>query len=260
MSDYETIVYEVNADGLARLTLNRPQERNALSARMVREVQDALTQAHRDPTIRVLLLGANGKAFCPGIGFEKGQGRGPKRPSAVRVASSIPHLLHGAPMLTIAAVNGACAGVGLALACACDLRVASRAAVFRSAFLSVGLAGDMGLPWLLTRIVGAARAREISFLDAKLTADQALHMGLVTQVFDEEAFSSEVDRLTTRLIEGPPLAMRALKAHYLAAARLSFEDFLDVEFQRHFHLGATRDFEEGWKALAERRPPRFTGS
>lgn len=258
MSNYQTILFVIGDDGAARLTLNRPDEHNLMTPTMMREVQDALTRVHRDRALRVLVLGANGKTFCPGIGHEKGSGKIPKRVAVIPIDASIPRLLYTAPIPTIAAINGACAGVGLGLACACDLRVCTPTAIFRSAFLSVGLAGDMGVPWLLSRIVGTSRAKEISFLDKKVVAEEALQIGLVSQVFNADNFELEVNKLASRLAHGPQLATRALKSHYLSAERMGFEDFIDLEFQRHFHLAATDDFKEGWQALVERRLPVFS--
>jgi 2-(1,2-epoxy-1,2-dihydrophenyl)acetyl-CoA isomerase len=149
--------------------------------------------------------------------------------------------------------------VGLGLACACDFRLSTDRAVFRSAFLSVGLAGDMGLPWLLTRLVGPGPARRISLLDERIPATEALQLGLVDHVVGDDDLLPAATDLARRLAAGPPLATRALKGHLLAAERLDFDDFLDLEFQRHFVLAGTDDFREGWRALAERRPPRFIG-
>ncbi len=258
MDKYETIQFAVEDSGVARLTLNRPDEHNLMTPTMMREVQDALSRVHRVRNISVLVLGANGKTFCPGIGRDKDSSSIPKRVAVIPIDATIPRLLYSAPIPTIAAVNGACAGVGLGLASACDLRVCTQNAIFRSAFLSVGLAGDMGLPWLLSRILGTARAKEISFLDKKVTAEEALQIGLVSQVFSAEDFNLEVNKLASRLAQGPQLATRALKSHYLSAERMGFEDFIDLEFQRHFHLAATEDFKEGWQALVERRPPVFS--
>jgi len=258
MNNYESIEFETRDTGIARLRLNRPDAHNLMTPTMMREVQDALSRVHRDRTLRVLILAANGRSFCPGVAREKGASSLPKRVAVIPIDATIPRLLYTAPIPTIAAVNGACAGVGLGLACACDLRICTPDAVFRSAFLSVGLAGDMGLPWLLSRILGTAKAREISFLDKRVSADEALRIGLVSHLFDSSDFAEEVEKIAIQLADGPPLATRALKSHYLAAERMGFEDFIDLEFQRHFHLAETDDFKEGWQALAERRKPAFS--
>jgi 2-(1,2-epoxy-1,2-dihydrophenyl)acetyl-CoA isomerase len=233
-----------------------------MTAEMGREIRDALAEAGRRDDLRVLVLTGAGRSFCPGADIKhfNAEGSPDAGLSSPAVAdTSTPSLLHELPIPTIAAVNGPCAGAGFGLACACDLRVASRSAVFRSAFLSVGVAGDMGVPWSLPRLIGAANAKRISFLDEKLTPEQALTMGLVSYVFDDDEFRDRVRELAGRVAAGPPLASRALKAHYLAAEQTTFRTFVDMEFQRHFHLLATQDAREGFVAFGEHRQPKFTG-
>ncbi len=259
----ETTMFEVSDDGVATLTFNRPEHFNGMNVQMGDELRQALREIHQRRDVRVMVLTGSGRAFCPGADIKHFNAEGSPNAGVGSPAvtdTTTPTLLHEVPVPTIAAVNGACAGAGFGLACACDLRIAARSAVFRSAFLSVGVAGDMGVPWSLPRLIGAANAKRISFLDEKLSADQAKEMGLVSEVVDDDRFRDRVDELAKGLAAGPPLATRALKAHYLAAERVDFRGFIDLEFQRHFHLLTTNDAREGFMAFGQRRPPRFTGS
>jgi len=259
MAARDTILYEVS-DGVATLTLNRPERLNGITNRMLREVYETLREVAADTNVRVLVLTGAGRAFCPGADLKHYTGDGAEaeersRPEHFRV----PVLLHEMPAVTIAAINGACAGAGLGWACACDLRVAARSAMFNTAFLNVAVAGDMGLPWTLPRLVGAGRARELSLFSEKFGAEEALRLGLVARVWDDNAFRVEVDRLARRLAEASPTALRALKAHYVAAERMGFADYIELETERHQRISASEDTREAFRAFLEKRPPRFTG-
>ena len=160
MSQFETITYEVE-DTLAIVTLNRPDSMNGITNQLMRELWECLSAAANDASTRVLLFTGAGRAFCPGVDLKastSGATQEPNRKEYFHITS----LLHEMPKVTIAAVNGACAGAGFGWACACDLRYASERAVFNSAFLGVAISGDMAGPWLLPRIVGATKARSIS--------------------------------------------------------------------------------------------------
>jgi 2-(1,2-epoxy-1,2-dihydrophenyl)acetyl-CoA isomerase len=202
-----------------------------------------------------------GRAFCPGadvISFAASGDVQPVTHPAINDAN-VPVLLKELPIPTIAAVNGACAGAGMGFACACDMRVAARSAVFRSAFVSIGVAGDMGMPWTLPRIVGDAVAKELTFLDEKISAEQALSIGLVSRVWDDDVFSQKVTEMADVITTKAPAAVRSLKRHFSSADRVDFRDFIELEFQRHYHLLATEDAAEGFSAFAQKRPARFTG-
>ena len=257
---FETIRYEVEG-GLARLTLNRPDRLNGMTNRMVRETHDALSLAATDPNVRVLVLTGAGKAFCPGadLGHYTDGSSGsdePLLPRSFRAAT----LLHDMPAVTIAAVNGACAGAGLMWALACDLRVSTASAKFNTAFLDVAVAGDMGGPWTLTHLVGGAKARELFFLPGKFTASEAKELGLVARVFDDESFADDTEALLAQLMAKSPTALTTLKANFLAAERTTFADYVDLEAERHIRVTASADTAEAFRAFMEKRPPRFAGS
>jgi 2-(1,2-epoxy-1,2-dihydrophenyl)acetyl-CoA isomerase len=251
MTDFETIVYEADA-GVGRLTLNRPEQLNGITNLMLREMYAALRVAATDDTLRVLVLTGAGRAFCPGadLAHYTGPNKPPpdsrdRSPELFRVAT----LLHEIPAVTLAAINGACAGAGLGWACACDLRVAAASAKFNTAFLGVAIAGDMGLPWTLQRLVGSARARELSFLRGKFDAAEAERLGLLSQVFDDAVFRKEVDRIVDRVAAYSPLALRTLKLNHLAAERMSFADFVDIEAERHLRVSVSPETSQAFEAF-----------
>ena len=257
MSAYSTILCEV-AGGIARLTLNRPERLNGMTNRMVIETGDALARVTADPNVRVLLLTGAGRGFCPGADlghFSSGGAASDDRLLPEHLA--VPRLLHEMPAVTIASVNGACAGAGLGWACGCDLRVAARSANFSTAFLRVAVAGDMALPWTLPRLVGAAKARELSFLCEKFSAEEAARIGLVARVWDDASFRGEVDALAERLLRCSPTALRALKAHYLAAEVLGLDEFLALESEAHLRIASGAHAAEAFRAFVEKREPKF---
>jgi 2-(1,2-epoxy-1,2-dihydrophenyl)acetyl-CoA isomerase len=172
----------------------------------------------------------------------------------------VPVLLHEMPAITVAAVNGACAGAGFGWACGCDLRVAARSAMFNTAFLNVAVAGDMGLPWSLPRLVGSARARELSFFSEKFSAEEAHRIGLVARVWDDGVFREEVAKLIARLAGAAPLALKTMKAHYLAAeSGGGFGDYVSLETSDHLRIVRSADTQEAFRAFLEKRAPVFAG-
>jgi len=258
MTAYETITY-VKDGPVATLTLNRPDRMNAMTNRMVLETGRALVQAAEDPELRVLVLTGAGRSFCPGADLQ-GVVSGSINEDRLRPEDfRVPVQLHNLPAVTVAAVNGACAGAGLGWALACDLRVASRSARFNTAFLDVGVAGDMGGPWSLGHLVGRAKARELYFLPEKFDADEALRIGMVNRVADDDAFPAEVDLVVDRLRSAAPIALRTMKANFLDAERMDLAAFVGVETERHTRMFTTEDTREAFAAKVEKRAPRFVG-
>lgn len=263
---YATIRYEVN-DGVATLTLDRPERRNSITNQMVAETARALMIAADDPAVRVLVLTGEGSTFCPGadIGWVAGGTGAADGGSAddQRITTEdfrIPAILHTMPAITVAAVNGACAGAALGWACGCDLRIAARHARFNTAFLDVGVAGDMALPWSLPRLVGASKANQLMLLPDKFDADEARRIGLVTSVHDEEQFRDAQEALVARLMAMSPPALRTWKRNALDAEAMGYADFARLEAQRHMELFTLADTREAFAAKAEKRAPRFTGT
>jgi 2-(1,2-epoxy-1,2-dihydrophenyl)acetyl-CoA isomerase len=258
MTAYETITY--TKDGpVATLTLNRPDRMNAMTNRMVLETGRALVQAAEDPELRVLVLTGAGRSFCPGADLQ-GVASGSINEERLRPEDfRVPVQLHNLPAVTVAAVNGACAGAGLGWALACDLRVAARSAKFNTAFLDVGVAGDMGGPWSLGHLVGRAKARELYFLPEKFDADEALRIGMVNRVADDDRFQDEVNLVVDRLRSAAPIALRTMKANFLDAERMDLAAFVGVETERHTRMFTTEDTREAFAAKVEKRAPRFVG-
>jgi 2-(1,2-epoxy-1,2-dihydrophenyl)acetyl-CoA isomerase len=258
MSEYETIVYE-KAGPVATLTMNRPERMNSMTNRMVLETGRALVAAAEDPELRVLVLTGTGRSFCPGADLQ-GVASGSISEDRLRPEDfRVPVQLHNLPAVTIAAVNGACAGAGLGWALACDLRIAARSAKFNTAFLDVGVAGDMGGPWSLGHLVGRAKARELYFLPDKFDADEALRIGMVNRVADDDDFRDEVALVVERLRSAAPIALRTMKANFLDAERMDLAAFVGVETERHTRMFTTEDTREAFAAKVEKRAPRFVG-
>lgn len=256
MTAFETLRYEV-ADGVARLTLDRPDRMNGMTNRMVREAHDALVEASNDPSLRLLVLTGEGRAFCPGA--DLGHITSGERDEALDARHfHITTLLHELPAVTIALVNGACAGAGIGWALACDVRVAAASAMFNTAFLNVAVAGDMGVPWTLPRLVGAAKARELSFLCTKFDAAEAQRIGLVARVFPDETFRADAEAVVAKLAAASPTALRGMKANYLAAERMGLRDFVQLESERHLVIAGGPHAREAFRAFMEKRAPNFT--
>lgn len=257
---FETILYE-KSGAIATLTMNRPDRLNGMTNRMLRETGEALAAAAEDRELRILVLTGAGRGFCPGADIQM-VASGGGRDADVHLDASdfrVPVSLHEMPAVTIAAINGACAGAGLGWACACDLRFAARSARFNTAFLDVGVAGDMGGPWSLPRIVGATRARELYYLPGKFDAEEALRIGLVSRVFDDESFREEVRAIVQRLAEAAPIALRTMKSNFVAAERVGLAEYIALESARHLAMFSTHDTREAFAAKAEKRKPRFEG-
>ncbi len=254
---FETITFE-KSGAVARLTMNRPDRLNAMTNQMLLETGQAVAAAAEDKELRVLILTGAGKGFCPGADLNRVASGAPEPPTTPE-DFRVPVLLHTMPAVTIAAINGACAGAGLGWALGCDFRFAAESAKFNVAFLDVGVAGDMGGPWSLSRIVGPAKARELYFLPGKFDAAEALRIGMVSQVFPDERLRPEVDSVAARLAESAPIALRTLKANFVDAERMDFAGYVALESERHARMFLTQDTREAFAAKVEKRKPRFIG-
>jgi len=255
---YETIRYEQDGP-IVTLTLNRPERMNAMTNLMVRETAEALSVAANDRGVRVLVLTGAGRSFCPGADLMGGAVNPNGAPDVTLDARDfrVPVLLHEMPAVTLAAINGACAGAGFGWACACDLRLAARSARFNTAFLDVGVAGDMGGPWTLPRLVGASKARELYFMPDKFGADEAERIGLVSRTVDDDQLLPAVSALAQRLAAAAPIALRTLKSNFVEAERMDLASFVALETERHMRLFSTHDTREAFAAKAEKRAPNF---
>jgi 2-(1,2-epoxy-1,2-dihydrophenyl)acetyl-CoA isomerase len=163
------------------------------------------------------------------------------------------------PKVTVAAINGACAGAGFGWASACDLRYAASNASFNSAFLGVAISGDMGGPWSLPRIVGAQKARELYFMPGKFDAEEAERIGLVARTFPAESFRDEMYGIMKRLAASAPLAIGEMKKNFVNAESMPLRDYIELETERHSRVGSSADTKEAFLAFVEKREPNFQG-
>ena len=256
MSAYETVRYE-KAGPVATITLNRPEARNGITPQMMDDLWDAVQDAGADSALRILVLRGAGRDFCPGadLKFYTAGAARPTRPETFGVS----RVLHESPVVTVAAIRGACAGAGLGWASACDLRICDETARFNVAFLDVGMSGDMAGTWFLPRILGAAKARELYFLPGKFDAHEAARIGLVNRVVPEADFETELAALTERLAAASPLAIKGMKANFVDQERMGLPEFLAAETARHNACGRSEDSKEAFRAFVEKRKPVYQG-
>jgi len=257
---------EVTKDGVALLTLNRPDRLNAMSQAMLDGLEEALPRLADDSSIGVVVLTGAGRGFCAG-GDVRAMAEGSEmagvtleeRAPGLRARMEVSRWLHEMPKPTIAMVRGAAAGAGLSLALACDLRIAGETARFGTAFARVGYSGDFGGSYFLTRLVGTAKARELYFTADLLDAQQALALGLVNRVIPDARLEDETMALATRLAQGPRIAYRYMKRNLNAAETGSLAELMDLEAWHHTRCGMTEDHREAAKAFVEKRQPIFKG-
>jgi 2-(1,2-epoxy-1,2-dihydrophenyl)acetyl-CoA isomerase len=258
-----------HVDGhVATVTLNRPERLNAMNGELADEVLASLDDHAENEQIRVVVLTGAGRAFCAGGDLQQigsGGGGEPARSLAssartMRQLTAIAELLHAMPKVTIAAVNGPCAGAGLSWACAADLRYASDSAVFTTAFAKAGQPGDYGGTWFLQRLIGAARARELFFRSTRLDAAAALEIGLVNEVVASDSLMSHVGTIAAEIVGFAPVAIRLMKASLNDAETVPLGRLLDLEAERFQINMATTDAREAALAFVEKRSPNFTGT
>lgn len=260
---YSTLTFKVS-DGVAWITLNRPNAFNALNADMCRELLDTAERCTSDRDVRaVVLTGSGDKAFCAG-GDVAGFARDPE--SVDRLVMSMTTPLHmavsrfawmNAPV--IAAVNGVAAGGGLSLVAGCDLAIAADNARFTSAYSQIGLTPDGSSTWFLPRLVGARRAMELYLTNRTLDANEALEWGLVNRVVPQASLLSEVRALAEKLAKGPTRSHGGIKRLMLLSATDSLESQMEREARSIAELSRSPDGIEGCKAFVEKRKPDFNG-
>jgi 2-(1,2-epoxy-1,2-dihydrophenyl)acetyl-CoA isomerase len=253
-------------DGVAVLTLNRPDRLNAMSRPMLDALLEALPRLAEDPAVGVVVLTGAGRGFCAGgdvkamaEGNELGGQTMEEKAQALRGRMETSRWLHEMPKPTIAMMRGPAAGAGLSLAMACDLRVASDTARLGTAFARVGYSGDFGGSYYLTQLVGTAKARELYFTADLLDAAQALALGLVNRVVPDARLEEETMALASRLARGPRVALRYMKRNMNAAESASLKEMLDLEAWHHTRTGMTEDHREAARAFVEKREPQFKG-
>lgn len=264
----DEVLYEVS-NHIATITLNAPERMNTISAAMLDQLSERLLQADRDSQARCIILTGAGRAFCAGLDLAA-QMSGPKgslgglgnldaNPGEIDLRRAPPIVLHNIDTPTICALNGGTAGYGLDLALGCDIRVAAETAKLNPGFAKRGILPESGGTWLLPRMVGYAKAAEISFTGRTLSAAQALELGLLNHVVPAAELADTARGLAGDIAANAPLAVRAIKRMMRAAETETFEQNIHHVFLQLLPLFRTKDFEEGVAAFIEKRDPKFIG-
>jgi len=252
-------------DGVATLTLDRPDRLNALTFDVYADLRDLLSELPQHEAIKVLVITGRGKGFCSGGDVDEIIGELVSMDSRgllefTRMTGAVVELMRNIPIPVISAINGVAAGAGAVIALASDFRIMSRSASFAFLFTKVGLAGaDMGIAYLLPRMVGLSRATELLMLGDKLTAEDAARLGLVYQLVDGDELSDAARTLATRLASGPTLAYGATKALITRELDMSLSAAVESEALVQALLMTTEDHAEFHRAFSEKRAPNWTG-
>lgn len=256
-------------DGVLTLTLNRPEARNAMSRAMNDALAIQLAAAEIDSAVKCIVLTGAGKGFCAG-GDVKGmaaRGDGTVGDNTIDGAIHLQRVhqratagkLFKMPKPTLAALPGAAAGAGLSLALSCDLRIMASTAIMTTAFARVGFSGDYGGTYFLSQLVGSSKARELYFLSDRVSAEEALRLGLTNWVCEPDQLAGRTREIARRLAQGPTVAYRYMKENLNRAMAGDVDDCLDLEATHHIHCGQTEDHREATKAFVEKREPVFKG-
>jgi len=254
-------------DGVLTLTLNRAEARNAMSEAMNQALAQQLASAELNPAIKCVVLTGAGKGFCSGGDVKAMSNRGARGSITVDEAIHRQRVnqretvgrLFKMPKPTLAALPGAAAGAGLALALACDLRIMATTAFMTTAFARVGYSGDFGGTYFLTQLVGSAKARELYYLSDRVSAEEALRLGLANWICAPDELITRTREIARRLASGPSVAFRYMKENLNRAMGGEVDDCLDLEVTHHTHCSLTEDHREAVKAFVEKREPVFHG-
>ena len=258
----DTMLLDVS-ERIATLTLNRPDKLNALSGEMMEELVPIMERLAEDKEVRCVVVTGAGRGFCAGgdiAGMASGETVPDENPVArLRRLEETSRLLHEMPKPTIAMVNGPAAGAGLSIALACDIRIAGESARFGTAFIRIGFSGDFGGTWMLQRLVGPAKARELYFTGDLIDAREAERIGLVNRVVPDDQLASETRALAERMAKGPPIALARMKQNMNLGLVSDYSTLLDAEAEGMVMTAMTEDNREAIKAFLEKRPATFHG-
>lgn len=261
----DLVLLSYPASGIAQVTLNRPEAMNTMTPEFLVAALETLEAVADDSSVRAVILTGAGRAFCAGGDLKRGPGGDvsgmpplASQTRRLRTYMRTSQLLREMPKVTIAAINGACAGAGLSWACATDLRYASSKARFSTAFRNAALSGDFGGTWLLPRIIGTGRARDFYLNSKPFDAQRALEIGLVSAVTEPDALMSAVLDIASDLAAAAPEALRSIKRNLNEGDKISFAEALDREAERHSALAASSDASEAAVAFTEKRLPRWS--
>ena len=257
------------ADGVATVTLNRPHKRNALSDQLTPALRAILPVLEADENVCCIVITGAGSAFCAGGDVSQmGAGKlvGDKTRSFEDKVRELQHKqrtltlrLHDLKTPTVAALPGPAAGAGLSIALACDLRIATESAFLTTGFGNIGLSGDYGGSWLLTRLVGPAIAKDLYFTGRRVSATEAQALGIINSVAPDAAFAAEVRETAARIAAGAPIALQYMKDHINRAPSIDLATCLDMEAEHLLRCAQTDDHREAVSAFMEKRAPVFKG-
>ena len=260
---FEHILFTIE-QGVASLTLNRPEQLNSFNAQMHQEVREALKQVRQNAEVRCLLITGAGRGFCAGQDLgDRNVAPGAAAPdlgeSIEKNYNPLIRALRDLPMPVICAVNGVAAGAGANIALACDITLAAKSASFIQAFCKIGLVPDSGGTWTLPRAVGMARAKALALLGDKLSAEQAEQWGMIWRCVDDAALQDEALKLARQLATQPTYGLALIKRALNASASNSFDEQLDLERDLQRLAGRSEDYREGVSAFMAKRTPEFKG-
>jgi len=258
MSD--SLIYKIE-NGIASITLNRPDAFNAFNDQQSFELQDALKAVDKDKSARVLIITGAGKAFCSGQDLKaiSGQANRSLSESLYKRYNPIIRAIRGLSIPVICKLNGVAAGAGASLALACDMIIASENASLIEVFVNVGLVPDSGSSFFITQLVGYQIAFELCTLGTKVTAQEALHLGLINQVVAADQLDKAVDELAARYAIAPTKAIGLMKKMLNKGMTANLDDMLEYEAYCQEIAGRSDDYKEGVASFVEKRKPTFTG-
>ncbi|HZJ94510.1 MAG TPA: 2-(1,2-epoxy-1,2-dihydrophenyl)acetyl-CoA isomerase PaaG [Thiopseudomonas sp.] len=258
-----SILLEID-QGVALLTLNRPDSLNSFNEEMHQQMRAALSQIRKDASVRALVITGSGRGFCAGQDLgDRNVAPGSEAPdlgvSIEKRYNPMLRTLRDLPLPVICAVNGVAAGAGANIALACDITLAARSASFIQAFCKIGLIPDSGGTWTLPRLAGMARAKGMALLGDKITAEQAESWGMIWRCVDNQQLMDETMQLARHLAAQPTKGLALIKRALHASTDNSFDEQLDLERDLQRLAGRTEDYREGVAAFMEKRQPNFKG-
>ena len=257
-TQFETLLVD-RSDGIVTLTMNRPEKKNAANDQMWQELREVFTEVAENDGDRVLVVTGAGGAFCSGADLSSGSALNEDGVARMRRIGSTAQALHDLPKPTIAKVGGVAAGAGCNLALGCDLIVASDDARFSEIFSKRGLSVDFGGTWLLPRLIGLHKAKELTFFADVISAADAERLGMVNRVVPAAELDGFVDEWARRLAAGPPVALSMTKTMLNESLTSSMAEMLEMEAQSQNRNFSTRDFGEAMQAFMQKREPKFEG-
>lgn len=263
----DTVLYEVS-DGLATITLNRPEAMNAMNIEAKVALREAVQSAESDPAVRAVLLTATGRAFCVGqdlkehvgsLMADRAAGTGQTMSTVKEHYNPVLRALTGMAKPVVAGVNGVAAGAGFGFALAADYRIVADTARFNTSFAGVALTADSGVSWTLQRLIGPGRAADLLLFPRNISAQDAYELGIANKVVPEAELAAEAQKLARTLAEGPTLAYGALKESLAYAAGHTLEESLEKEDELQAKAGASEDHAIAVQAFLDKAKPKYLG-